>query len=274
MIDIDATTEYASYLSQVPWVPNDTRDNVAMVHQPHFLPWPGYFARAAEADGLVILDDVKYKKQYFHNRTRMTTRDGREVWFTLPVKGSTQSGQIRDVELAKSPLNAGWDRRVSAYYGALPYFEEIWGPLKCLIERSAPSLLEINFSTIGWILGAVIEHSTFGETKIFRSSQVCETTDRTDRLIQACDAIGASALVLGFDAFHVHDIDRIKKAGISIKRHHHTSEVRRTPDGGPDLPRPGVTILESLFTLGFEGYAATLRHEWFFLPPGPGRLEP
>jgi len=32
------------------------------IHQPQYLPWPGYFNKILQSDIFVFLDDVQYKK--------------------------------------------------------------------------------------------------------------------------------------------------------------------------------------------------------------------
>ena len=55
------------------------------IHQPHYLPWLGYFAKWASADLFVFLDTVQYEKNGWQNRNRIKTPDGPR-WLTVPVK--------------------------------------------------------------------------------------------------------------------------------------------------------------------------------------------
>ena len=55
------------------------------IHQPHYLPWLGYFAKWASADLFVFLDTVQYEKNGWQNRNRIKAPDGPR-WLTVPVK--------------------------------------------------------------------------------------------------------------------------------------------------------------------------------------------
>ena len=44
------------------------------IHQPEFLPWLGFFDKASQANVLVLLDDVQFRRGYFHNRNRNRIR--------------------------------------------------------------------------------------------------------------------------------------------------------------------------------------------------------
>src|SRR6266849_5030111 len=65
------------------------------IHQPHYLPWLGYFAKWAAADLFVFLDTVQYEKNGWQNRNRIKTRDGPR-WLTAPVRARLGTA-IRDV---------------------------------------------------------------------------------------------------------------------------------------------------------------------------------
>src|SRR3989441_9517724 len=54
------------------------------IHQPHYLPWLGYFAKWAAADRFIFLDTVQYEKNGWQNRNRVKTPDGSR-WLTVPV---------------------------------------------------------------------------------------------------------------------------------------------------------------------------------------------
>ena len=65
------------------------------IHQPHYLPWLGYFAKWAAADLFIFLDTVQYEKNGWQNRNRIKTREGPR-WLTVPVRAKLGT-PIRDV---------------------------------------------------------------------------------------------------------------------------------------------------------------------------------
>ncbi len=67
------------------------------IHQPHYLPWLGYFAKWAAADLFVFLDTVQFEKNGWQNRNRIKTRDGAR-WLTVPVRASLGT-PIKDVTI-------------------------------------------------------------------------------------------------------------------------------------------------------------------------------
>ncbi|PYN14894.1 MAG: hypothetical protein DME05_13725, partial [Candidatus Rokuibacteriota bacterium] len=103
------------------------------IHQPHYLPWLGYFAKWAAADLFVFLDTVQFEKNGWQNRNRIKTRDGAR-WLTVPVRASLGT-PIKDVTIderqpwpgrhlrmiehayAKAPCWPRWRDQIRAFYG-------------------------------------------------------------------------------------------------------------------------------------------------------------
>ncbi len=52
------------------------------IHQPEHLPYMGFFQKASVADVLVILDNVKFRKNYFQNRNKIKNLKGGDEWIT------------------------------------------------------------------------------------------------------------------------------------------------------------------------------------------------
>ena len=53
-------------------------------HQPDFLPYMGFFYKAARSDVLVLSDDVRFSKSGMHNWNRIKTPAGAQK-LTIPV---------------------------------------------------------------------------------------------------------------------------------------------------------------------------------------------
>ena len=65
----------------------------AVVLQPSYLPWRGYFDLVDRADVFVFYDDVQYDKHGWRNRNRIKTANG-VSWLTVPVHahGAVEAG--------------------------------------------------------------------------------------------------------------------------------------------------------------------------------------
>src|SRR5947207_13875207 len=71
---------------------------IVTIHQPHFLPWPGYLHRMAQADLFIVLDHVQFERANYQNRTRILMA-GAPRWLTVAVMQRSQKERILDKEI-------------------------------------------------------------------------------------------------------------------------------------------------------------------------------
>ena len=70
----------------------------AVVMQPYFIPYAGYFRLFAVSDIFVILDCVQFPRRGWVHRNRLLDRAGNMQWLTLPLeKGPQKTTLIRDL---------------------------------------------------------------------------------------------------------------------------------------------------------------------------------
>ena len=84
------------------------------IHQPEFAPWLGFFHKVSLADALVILDDVQFRKNYFHNRNRVRTPEGWN-WVTVPVEKAPLETPMNEVRRGNTPGKEGRDHHRFAF---------------------------------------------------------------------------------------------------------------------------------------------------------------
>src|SRR5215475_5075930 len=104
------------------------------IHQPHYLPWLGYFAKWAAADLFVFLDTVQYEKNGWQNRNRIKTREGAR-WLTVPVRARLGT-PIREVLIDSSqPWRDRHFAALESAYGGAPGWGRHHDELHALYER-------------------------------------------------------------------------------------------------------------------------------------------
>ncbi|MDP3910575.1 MAG: WbqC family protein [Gemmatimonadales bacterium] len=80
---------------------------IVAVHQPNYMPWAGWFAKAARAGVLVLLDDAQLPRgRSWATRTRIAPADMPQ-WLSLPVLRSPANQSIVDARLVLGP----WARK-------------------------------------------------------------------------------------------------------------------------------------------------------------------
>ncbi|HJT09840.1 MAG TPA: WbqC family protein [Candidatus Nitrosotalea sp.] len=163
----------------------------AVVHQPQYFPYPGFFHKLSQADVYVIMDKVQYDKR-FTNRNKIIATNG-WTWITVPIKKDHMFMQNMDVEINNelSWAEIHW-KKIHQSYANAKYFNLYKDYLESLYKKEWNSLFELDFQTIKktieW-LGIKID--------IVKESELNIQGRSTERLINACKAVGADTYLSG-----------------------------------------------------------------------------
>ncbi|RYE59542.1 MAG: hypothetical protein EOP48_00565 [Sphingobacteriales bacterium] len=60
----------------------------AVMHQPYFLPWMGYFSKLLYADKFIVLDDASFSKRKFIDRVQIINPSGELMWLGLEISAT------------------------------------------------------------------------------------------------------------------------------------------------------------------------------------------
>jgi len=165
--------------------------SLVAIHQPNFLPWPGFFHKWMLADAMVLLDTVQYEKNEWQNRNRIKTAQGAR-WITVPVHYRFPQ-TIREVGVAGGP----WVRKLCATveqaYAKAPYLARYWPRLRQTLVTPHVWLAELNVALIRH-LGAWLGCAA----PLYLASDLGVTeTDPTRRLMALTRAVGGEAYLSG-----------------------------------------------------------------------------
>lgn len=130
---------------------------VVTIHQPEHLPWLGFFHKAAQADVLVLLDNVQYRHKYFQNRNRIRSYSG-ECWLNVPVLLKGQGRPLlKDLRINQAEVR--WQekcwRTMALNYRRAKYFEVHAPFFESVYARSWSSLVELNAELLAYLLRAL-----------------------------------------------------------------------------------------------------------------------
>lgn len=215
------------------------------IHQPEFAPWLGFFHKVRLADKLVLLDDVQFRKNYFQNRNRLLSPQGM-VWITVPVRRTGLQTRINQVEIAEN--DPRWRQRIlktiQQNYRQARYFESVFDAVEELLRRTGQYLVSINIPLIRWML------AEFGLIpEIITSSALGVEIAGSQRILEICQAVGATAYISGISGRDYLDLDSFARAGIAVEfqQFYHPIYPQLQPGFVPQ-----VSALEALLLLGPE----------------------
>jgi hypothetical protein len=235
------------------------------IHQPHYLPWLGYFAKWAAADLFVFLDTVQYEKNGWQNRNRIKTREGPR-WLTVPVNARLGTA-IRDVMVDdKQPWRARHAAAIEQAYGGAPCWPRYRDELRALYARACNRLAPVAVASAEWLAGKLgITTPTRLASELILPAPA--ELDATARLVELCRVAGADTYLAGRDGALYMDIARFEAAGIAVETQQYAHPVYAQQHGEFV---PSLSALDLLLNHGDEALGI-LRggSTWARLSPEP-----
>jgi hypothetical protein len=195
------------------------------IHQPHYLPWLGYFGKWAAADRFVFLDGVQYEKNGWQNRNRIKTGAGSQ-WLTVPVSHARLGTPIHAVTVdVAQPWRARHLRAIELAYARAPHFARYQDALRALYAREWHRLAPLAVASAEWLaqaFGIGVPATLASELAL---PEAGTDTDPTGRLVALCRAVGADTYLAGRDGARYMDLARFRAAGIAVEAQHYEHPV-------------------------------------------------
>lgn len=157
----------------------------AVIMQPTYLPWLGYFDLMDQADVFIFLDSVQFEKRSWQQRNRIKTRDG-EHMLTISVKSKGKFHQkINDVKIDQT-VNFVNDhlKAISYSYAKANYFKTYFPQLEAILLKKHIYLIDMNNDLVKWL------RKTLGiKTKLIRSSDLAVSGTKAQLLLNICQEL-------------------------------------------------------------------------------------
>ena len=216
------------------------------IHQPNYIPWPGYFHKLAAADVFVLLDAVQYPRgRSFAARNRIKTPNG-VAYLTIPVsvpKGHEGKATYLDVELADPRWKEKHLRTIEGSYRRAPHFDEVYELYihELEPERAFAEVTVALIDTIAAYLGI--------ETRRVRLSELLASFgQKTDLIVDVCRALDASTYLSGTGGGRDYNDEELLRAhGIDLRYDEYEPPVYRQLWGDFE---PRLSVLDLLFNCG------------------------
>jgi hypothetical protein len=220
-----------------------------VILQPSYIPWRGVFDQIQRADLFVFYDDVQYDKRGWRNRNQIKTPHGKQ-WLTIPVysRGAqTQNIPIHQIRIVwETPWNEIHLKAIQQSYSKAPHFEQYLPLLETFFQRHDEFLADF---TIDFTVALARELGNT-HTRFMRSSEIGGINgQKTDRLIQILQAVGATHYISGPSAQDYVEQEKFDKSGITLEYMQYDY-----PEYSQLYPPfdPYVSVLDLLFMTGSE----------------------
>ena len=194
---------------------------IAVIMQPTYLPWIGYFDLMDSADVFVFFDTVQFEKQSWQQRNRIRTGETESKWLTVPViQGLKQ--KICDVRIeASNPWRRKHWGTIYQHYKRTPYWGLYSEELSELYARPWDSLFDLNLALTMFLGGQ------FGiKTKTVRASQIPVSGDKVGILANICHYVKADVYLSPVgSAGYIEENNIFASEGISLLYQKYTHPV-------------------------------------------------
>ena len=223
----------------------------AVILQPSYIPWRGYFHQIHKADVFIFYDDVQFDKHGWRNRNRVKTHQGTQ-WLTIPVHGRGAPVQHTPINQVLIDDRQPWNRKhwmtLEQSYSKAPYFKSYAGWLEAIYQDPPSLLADFTISLTVEISRQIgIQH-----TRFLRSSSLEALGTKTERLLHILTQLGADHYISGPSARSYLDENAFATAGITLEYMEYNYPVYEQLYPPYD---PQVSILDLMFMTGPDALA-------------------
>lgn len=215
------------------------------IHQPNYLPWPGYFFKMAQCDIFVILDTVQFPRgSSVANRNLIKTPNGMQM-LTVPIKRKGLSLQSFNDAI----VLPGWKKKhlkaLKLNYAKAAYFKEIY-PLLEQVFQDTGYLINTNYAFIKLVYDLIKL-----DTKLVFLSSLPQFSNlrKTELIVALCQHYYADSYLSGLGGASYNQPEVFKKHGLELKY------MNYQPTTYPQLWGsfiPNLSIVDMLFNCGID----------------------
>jgi len=215
------------------------------IHQPNYLPYPGFFEKAYNSDVFVIYDTTQFRKNDWQNRNRICTYDSWQ-WLSVPVIHNFGQ-KIKDVRIdnAKKPLKKNWNS-IKTIYGKAPFFRKYSDKLEEIYNRNYELVSDLNNDLIIFFAG-IFELNT----KFIKNSDLpLVSTFSTQALIDICKNVNADTYISGSEGKNYLQMELFEEAKIKVIFQNYKHPVYRQFNN--NTFQPYMSVIDLIFNHGTE----------------------
>lgn len=222
------------------------------IHQPNYLPWPGYFYKLWLSDKFVFLDHVKLNKQGITRRTYIPkpSEPNLKSYLTIPLLKHSDYTPIKDLQIDHSK---DWEHKhVNTFYQLYhrtPFAAELWPQLINWYDaaKAYDSLVDWNVYLISNIMKSI---GFDRETHLSSTMNIKGIKDEMHTEI--IKKLGGNIYVSGASGAEYRKESVFKDHNIKVIDIDFMSFMKDRPYKSSNY-LPGLNIFDILFNIGKEG---------------------
>ena len=180
--------------------------------QPYFFPYVGYFQLMRAVDLFIVYDNIKYTKKGWINRNRML-QAGKDVMFSLPLRGDSDSLDVRDRVLAAEFKRDKLLNQLRSAYARAPNFASVFAMVERVVRHPDGNL----FSYLHHALTRCCEHLGLKTpVRVSSTVEIDHSLKNQDRVIALAKAVGATTYVNAIGGLELYDRAAFRDQGLEL----------------------------------------------------------
>ena len=205
----------------------------AVIHQPYFIPWMGYFSKLVYADKFIVLDNVRFSKRHFIDRVQIINASGELTWIGMNIWENYKK-RCNEIYLKDKSIVENIIKIFYSAYSKAKYFKETIRQIENILHESfifSEKITDINIH----IIIKLMELLDIEVSEIVFASQYWDVEDATWRLIYLLQKNVCDTIITGNGgSLEKHNIWEINKSWFQIfvqdyyKLHPEYYQTRRT----------------------------------------------
>ncbi len=216
----------------------------AVIMQPTYLPWLGYFDLMAQSDIFVFLDNVQISRQSWQQRNKIKSQKG-ELLLSIPVIRKYPQ-EIKEVEINNNqPWQSDHLKSIQYNYSKAKYFDKYFDFFQDIYSKKTTKLIDFTIPIILWVKEALEINS-----KVVRASELDVKGKKVELLIDICHKLGAKEYLSPKGSQEYIDENNLfEKENIKLEYHQFNH---------PEYPQlwgkfiPYLSVIDLLFNCGPE----------------------
>ncbi|TET18311.1 MAG: hypothetical protein E3J78_06525 [Candidatus Cloacimonadota bacterium] len=219
---------------------------IIAIHQPNYIPWPGFFYKMITSDVFVFLDDVQFSRRSFTHRNRVKGSECNAIWLTVPVCKKGKFYQNINEVLIKT--TSDWQKKhfgtLLMNYANAPFFRYYKEELQRIYSQKWDRLVDLNLALLRFVMGVFKI-----EKNLYLSSELKAKGEKTEKLISIIKELDGEVYLSGSGAKNYLDENLFEKEKIELAYYHYGLFVY------PQLWGkfiPNLSALDLLFNCGDE----------------------
>lgn len=218
---------------------------ICTVHQPNYLPYPGFFEKANRSDIFILYDSTQFKKNDWQNRNKICTKDGWQ-WISIPILHHFgQKIYETKIDFNKKGLRSNW-QTLQTVYGKAPFFKNYSEEFEKIYCSNYDLVADLNCDIIiliAKILGL--------NTKFIRNTTLSElTTKSTQALVDLCKIVKAQTYISGAEGRNYLELELFKKENINVEFQNYKHPLYKQFNS--KIFQPYMSTIDLIFNYGPE----------------------